>query len=102
MMKIRFLKIAQFELDDTVEYYNVESPGLGYRFLREVFAAIDRIKEFPEAWQPFHMGTRRCLVRRFPYGVIYKHIDELILIVAIANLHRKPDYWINRLIAKRP
>jgi hypothetical protein len=101
-MKIRFLKITQIELDNTVDYYNGERAGLGYEFLWEVFAAIDRIKAFPEAWQSFLAGTRRCLVRRFPYGVVYKEIDDLVLIVAIANLHRKPDYWINRLTEKHP
>ena len=28
-MEIRFLEIAQLELDEAVEYYNSESPGLG-------------------------------------------------------------------------
>jgi hypothetical protein len=28
-MRIRFLEIAQIELDDTIEYYNYESLGLG-------------------------------------------------------------------------
>lgn len=96
-MKVRFFKIAQYELDDAVKYYNVERHGLGYEFLREVFETIDRIKAFPEAWQPFHKGTRRCQVRRFPYGVIYKQVDDLLLIIAVANLHRKPDCWISRL-----
>ena len=70
-MKIRFLKIAQVELDSAVDYYNSERRGLGYEFLWEVCAAIDRIKEFPEAWQPYYKESRRCLIRRFPYGVIY-------------------------------
>ena len=48
-MKVRFLKIAQQELDSAVNYYNNERSGLGYEFLLEVFAAIDRIKGFPEA-----------------------------------------------------
>ncbi len=96
-MKVRFLKIAQSELDSSVEYYNSESTGLGYEFLREVFAAVDRIIEYPEAWKPFYKGTRRCLIRRFPYGIIYKQLDDLILIFAIANLHREPDYWIERM-----
>lgn len=96
-MTIQFLTIAQSELDDAIEYYNGERPGLGHEFLREVFAAIDRIQDFPDAWQPFHMGARRCLVRRFPYGVIYKRIDDLILIIAIAHLHRRPGYWAHRL-----
>ncbi|MBS1257876.1 MAG: hypothetical protein MAG551_00929 [Candidatus Scalindua arabica] len=100
-MKVRFFKIAQYELDDAVEYYNVERPGLGYEFLWEVFEAIDRIKAFPEAWQPFHRGTRKCQIRRFPYGVIYKQIDKLLLIIAVASLHRRPDYWIVRLPEKQ-
>ena len=96
-MKIRFLKIAQIELDATVKYYNDERPGLGYEFLWEVFSAIDRIEKFPEAWQQFEGGARRCLIRRFPYGIIYSHEDDAILIIAIANLHREPDYWASRL-----
>ena len=32
-MKIRFLEIAQIELDDAIEYYNNEVAGLGNAFL---------------------------------------------------------------------
>ncbi len=96
-MKVRFFKIAQYELDNAVEYYNAEQPGLGFKFLWEVFETIERIAAFPEAWQPFHKGTRRCQVRRFPYGVIYKQADGLLLIIAVANLHRSPDYWTDRI-----
>lgn len=96
-MRIRFLTLAQKELDDAVAYYNDERPGLGYRFLAEVLDTIDRIKQLPEAWQPFPRGTRRCQVRRFPYGVVYRKEDGLILIVAVAHLHREPDYWVDRI-----
>jgi len=95
-MNIRFLKIAQIELDSAIEYYNIERSGLGYEFLWEVFSAIDKIKEFPEAWQIFDPTTRRILIRRFPYGLIYSIQDDLILIMAVANLHRGPDYWAKR------
>ena len=57
----------------------------------------DRIAQFPEAWHPLSKRTRRCLVKRFPYGVIYTKRGEEIIIIAVANLHRKPDYWKNRL-----
>ena len=87
-MRVRFFKIAQQELDSTIEYYNSERSGLGYEFLWEVCAAIDRIKEFPEAWRSYYRGTRRCLTRRFPYGVVYKQFEDLIMIIAITNLHR--------------
>jgi hypothetical protein len=89
-MAIRFLEIAQSEFDETVEYYNSESPGLGDSFLLEVLNAIEQIKLFPNAWHPFSDVTRRCQLRRFPYGLIYQIVDTDILIVAVANLHRKP------------
>jgi len=96
-MRTRFLQIAKRELDDAVDYYNRERPGLGYEFLWEVFFAIDRIKQFPQGWQTFYEDARRCPVRRFPYGIIYVQEKDLILILAIAHLHRDPDYWIDRL-----
>jgi toxin ParE2 len=96
-MKITFLEIAQIEMDDAIEYYNYEAPGLGDQFLTEVLNALDRIGEFPEAWHPCSRRTRRCRTRRFPYGIIYQTRETEILVIAVANLHRKPDYWKDRI-----
>ncbi|RJP79412.1 MAG: type II toxin-antitoxin system RelE/ParE family toxin [Desulfobacteraceae bacterium] len=96
-MKINFLEIAQIELDDAIEYYNYEIPGLGDAFLTEVLSTLDRIGEFPEAWHHISKRSRRCQTRRFPYGIIYQIREQEILIVAIAHLHRKPDYWKGRI-----
>ena len=96
-MKIRFLEIAQLELDDAIEYYNSEAAGLGDAFLTEVLNALDRIGEFPQAWHPCSKRTRRCQTRRFAYGIIYQTREREILIVAISNLHRYPEYWQNRI-----
>lgn len=96
-MQIRLLEIAQIELDDSIGYYNSESDGLGDEFLVEALHAIDRIKNFPQAWHPFTDTTRRCQLRRFPYGIIYQIMDTEILVIAVANLHRNPDYWKDRI-----
>jgi hypothetical protein len=96
-MKSEFLDIAQIELDESFEYYELQQKNLGYRFLNEIKNTIDRILYFPSAWQKITDNTRRCLVKNFPYGVIYQKIEDKILIIAIANLHRKPSYWNNRL-----
>ncbi|MBN2383494.1 type II toxin-antitoxin system RelE/ParE family toxin [bacterium] len=96
-MKINFLEIARIELDDAVEYFNCELLGLGDAFLAEVLSALHRIGVFPEAWHHCSKRTRRCQTRRFPYGVIYQIREQEILVVAIAHLHRRPDYWKNRI-----
>ena len=54
---------------------------------------VRRIKEFPEAWQPLGGSIRRCQIRRFPYGLIYEPSVSEIVIIAVAHLHRKPEYW---------
>ena len=63
-MKFSFHREAEREFDIAVEYYEGCRPGLGLEFAAEVYAAIKRIAEYPEAWTPISRNTRRCLVNR--------------------------------------
>ena len=96
-MQIEFLELAQKELDDAFEYYESQQTNLGYHFLSEVQNALGLIKTYPHAWSKFSKNTRRCLLKRFPYGIIYQKRDTTILVIAIANLHKKPNYWAKRV-----
>lgn len=100
-MNIRFLDAAELELDEAIDYYNAEVAGLGDSFLLEVLSAIDRIRNYPLAWQALSKHTRRCQLRRYPYGLIYQIDDEGILIVAVAHLHRQPSYWKTRISRRK-
>ncbi|MGH8674426.1 MAG: type II toxin-antitoxin system RelE/ParE family toxin [Burkholderiales bacterium] len=97
-MNVRFLEVAQQELDDAVSHYNRESTGLGDAFLLETVAAIERIRRFPDAWHPLGGLLRRSRLRRFPYGLIYAKEDDRILIVAVAHASREPQYWRDRVM----
>jgi toxin ParE2 len=94
---VRFLDIAEIELDEAIHWYDQQALGLGDAFLVEVLAAARRITLYPEAWHPLGDGIRRCRLTRFPYGLIYTVDKNDILILAVAHLHRKPDYWRDRL-----
>ena len=96
-MTVRFLEIAETELDEAVHWYGEQAPGLGDAFLIEVLSAADRITRFPEAWHRLTEVIRRCLLGRFPYGLIYTIDDGDILVLAVAHLHRRPSYWRDRL-----
>lgn len=98
-MNIRFLKPAQEELDNAVEWYNQQSQNLDIKFLNEVNISLKRIAEYPYLCAEIDENIRRCLVKRFPYGLIYG-VDEhqkVIVIIAVAHLHRHPKYWYKRL-----
>ena len=96
-MEIRVLEAAEAELDDAVEYYNTQLPGLGDQFLLEFIKSTERIKNYPDAWHPFSKSTRRCRLNRFPYAIIYYLSKGTINIIALACLHRRPGYWKGRL-----
>jgi hypothetical protein len=96
-MKFRFHEIAEEELISAIEYYESCQPGLGLCFSEEVYATINRVCEFPLAWELIDSKTRRCLTNRFPYGVLYRISEKEVRIMALMNLHRKPRYWENRI-----
>ncbi len=95
-MSFSFHPEADEEFNKAIDYYENIEPGLGYNFAQEVYSTIKRSVEFPKAWPALEDEIKRSLVRRFPYGVLYSEEREGIFIVAIMNLHRKPDYWNHR------
>ena len=82
---------ADAEFDEAVRYYEDCQAGLGLEFAEEVYAAIRRVSEYPDAWSAMSQTTRRCLVNRFPYGVVFEVKSGTLRIIAVANLHRRPD-----------
>ncbi|MCF8455003.1 MAG: type II toxin-antitoxin system RelE/ParE family toxin [Bacteroidales bacterium] len=90
--------MASNELEDAVEYYDDKVKGLGKKFKEEIKSGIKRIREHPQMWQEEKYGIRRYLLYRFPFKILFSIEKDYILIVAIAHCHRRPNYWINRIV----
>ena len=84
---------ALAEARETYLWYRERSPGAAELFIAELDHAIDSISEAPHRWPPYLHGTRRFLLHRFPYAVIYRELGEKTQIVAVAHGRRKPGYW---------
>jgi len=96
-MKIRFLTVADQEVDDAEVWYDEQVDGLGREFLDELDRAIRLVRLFPAASTEIEPGIRRSLLARFPYSLIYGIDGDLIVVIAVAHLHREPRYWADRL-----
>ncbi len=96
-MSFTFHPEADEEFVEAVAYYEECEPGLGLDFAREVSATIENALDYPSAWPEIEDEIRRCLVHRFPYGVLYSIEPHGIFILAVMHLHRHPDYWKHRL-----
>jgi toxin ParE2 len=100
-MNVRLLAPATAELDEAVAWYAAQAAGLERRFIDER-TARKRIAERPHAWRPLGDGVRRFRLGRFPYGLIYAVEADEIVVLAVAHLHRKPNYWRSRLSSPNP
>lgn len=97
MRTFRFLPQARQELLDEIRFYGSAQEGLGIRFERAVAEVVRRAVAYPDHGAPRLKDTRRLLVKGFPFSVIYRSTDDEVLIVAIADSRRKPEYWAKRL-----
>ncbi len=98
-MNVEFLEPAAQEFYESIVFYDIQRQGLGQEFAKEVEAAIERIKQNPQAWTTVSSSkrARRCLTNRFPFGIIYQIRQDTLLIVAVWHLHRRPQAWQKRI-----
>jgi hypothetical protein len=94
---VAYRRVAAKELDRAIQYYEECRSGLGEEFYTRVQETVARVIRTPEAWPAGAAGTRRALVNRFPYAVIYRVSPGILTVVAIASTSQRPGYWRHRL-----
>jgi toxin ParE1/3/4 len=62
---------AENDLKEIFSWYEDNRIGLGYDFLLQVDAGINFVKRNPESHPIEYKGTRKHLIKRFPYKIIY-------------------------------
>lgn len=80
------------------EWYENKSPAAAAAFFAELDSGIDDIRNTPELYSPYLHGTRRYLMRRFPYLIVYRIVSHAIQVIAVAHVRRQPGYWKTRSI----
>jgi len=95
-VSVRFLEEAAHEFHRAISYYEEKSPGLGAELLTDVERLESLLAANPDLGSPGPSGTRRLLLRRFPFILVYILVDREPLIVAFAHQRRAPGYWSAR------
>lgn len=95
-MSVKFHPDAEAELLEARRWYKERSAIAARAFETEVAWAIGKITKAPHRWKVHMYGTRRFFLPHFPFGLVYREVQNGIEIVAIAHHRRKPGYWIAR------
>jgi len=93
----RFHPEARQDFRESIVWYRSQSARVAVEFRVTVSDSIRQILQAPQQYPKYLFGTRRLVLRRFPFSIIY--LDDLggISIVAVAHGKRKPGYWKQRI-----
>ena len=91
-MIVRFHPAAREQLREARLWYEERSPACA----QEIDAAVSWVATAPMRYPVAEHKTRRVVLRRFPYNILYRVRPEEIIVVAVAHQKRRPGYWRGR------
>jgi len=77
-------------------WYAERNEAVADAFVSAMEHAVDRIQDSPTRYAEYLHGTRRFILERFPFLMIYRILPNRIQIVAVAHGRRRPGYWVKR------
>jgi plasmid stabilization system protein ParE len=93
---LEILPAAAEEAREAARWYAARNLVAAAGFEVEVRRAFAEIAAAPHTWPTHLEGTRRFLLERFPYEVVFLLRTDRVLVIAIAHCKRRPGYWRER------
>jgi len=94
---VRIHPAALEEAEAATEWYRRRSLRAAEMFLDEIDRAIERIGGHPGQFPEYAFGTRRIVLRRFPYLLVFRETAPGMEVIAVAHGRRRPGYWRDRV-----
>ena len=96
-MRIEYHPAIEAELAEIRDYYSERSPNLGDEFVNEFERQVLSIATMPSRWMVVRRDTRRALMKRFPYLIFFRVIDNsMIRVTVIKHERRHPTCGMDR------
>ena len=96
-MRLEYHPSTVSDLNRAIRFYEGQRPGLGAECRAEIYAAIERVHQSPKHYRIIGEDIYRCFVRRFPFSILYRVIDEeLVRILVIRHHRQRPGYGQSR------
>lgn len=99
-MMIRLSAAAEQQLRVGYRFYERQTEGLGDYFLDSLMADIESLRIHAGVHEVFFGKYHRMLAKRFPYSMYYRVQGKVILVYAVLDNRRHPDWIRERLISR--
>ncbi|WP_312090514.1 type II toxin-antitoxin system RelE/ParE family toxin [Chryseobacterium sp.] len=82
---------AETDLLESALWYENQQTGLGEKFTQKVESYFVRIQNNPLHFPLKKGNLREAYIQKFPYVIIYKIIEDNIIVFAVFNTHQNPQ-----------
>jgi toxin ParE1/3/4 len=86
---VSILPEAEADIDTAFIWYESKQMNLGNIFFKIIADSITYISKNPIGSEEIYKGTRRYVIKKFPYGIYYKVNSEVKEIQIIGVIHFK-------------
>lgn len=96
MYLIEFLDCATEELQEAFDWYQEQSPDLGYDFIEEIDDYLNKIEANPHQFiVKFVMRYHYATLKTFPYQIIYRvgENKKIVQVFSIFHTSRRPKRY---------
>ena len=94
--KVLLLPEVRIEVADAAIFYKQFSVELADDLLVKFYQSLNLLAGDPQLFQADKNGFRKINLKKFPFKVIFKINNDVILVMAFSHHKRKPGYWKNR------
>jgi plasmid stabilization system protein ParE len=96
MAEVSIHSDAEAEYEAALAWYLARSARAATGFEAAFERALESIAASPELYPLCDDRHRFCMLRRYPYSIIYRVDGDQMRVVAVAHSRRLPGFWSGR------
>ena len=89
-MKVKWVRLALNDLDETGEFIAQDNPAAASRVLKRIWDAVQMLADHPHAGRAGRVpGTRELVIAGTPFIIPYRVVENTIQILRVLHAKRK-------------
>jgi hypothetical protein len=89
-LSLHIQQVAQDEIIDAFNYYELQQKGLGDTFLKALDSAFKNIAKAPNGYQLINQFHRQYPMKKFPFVILYETDQESLFVDAVFHTGKNP------------
>ena len=89
IFNVSFSFSAINDINHAFNWYEKQSPGLGWAFRNEIAICVEKINTDKISYRQFVPGAYKIGLKRFPYQLYFLKREETLTLTIIAVLHNR-------------